>query len=62
MVRRLSDPCHVPAPRGSRTGTQRLKGSKERAVIPKALCEHIVRICEEYIEETEKLNENNQSL
>ena len=41
------DSCHVSAPRGSRTGTQGLKGSKERSVIPKALCEHIVNICEE---------------
>lgn len=43
------DPCHVPAPRGSKTGTQGLRGSKERSVIPSELCEHIVRICEEYI-------------
>lgn len=40
-------PCHVSAPRGSRTGTQGLKGSKERSKIPKELCEHIVTICEE---------------
>ena len=41
------DKCHVSAPRGSKTGTQGLKGSKERSVIPAALCEHIVDICEE---------------
>lgn len=40
------DPCHEPAPRGSKTGTQGLKGSKERSVIPQRLCEHIVHICE----------------
>lgn len=40
------DKCHVPAPRGARTGTQGLKGARERAVIPKQLCEHIVDICE----------------
>lgn len=40
------DPCHVPAPRGSKTGTQGLKGSRERSVIPQKLCEHIVDICE----------------
>ena len=40
------DPCHVSAPRGARTGTQGLKGSKERSIIPAQLCEHIVRICE----------------
>ena len=39
--------CHVPAPRGSRTGTQGLKDAKEKARIPKLLCEHIVTICEE---------------
>lgn len=38
--------CHVAAPRGSRTGTQGLKNSKERSVIPPPLCEHIVDICE----------------
>lgn len=41
------DPCHEKAPRGSRTGTQGLKGSKERSVIPYELCKHIVEICEE---------------
>lgn len=40
------DPCHIRAPRGSKTGTQGLKGSKERSVIPAELCEHIVDICE----------------
>lgn len=47
------DPCHIKAPRGSRTGTQGLKGSKERSVIPKQLCEHIVDICEKHIEKGE---------
>ena len=41
------DPCHEKAPRGSRTGTQGLNGSKERSVIPVELCRHIVKICEE---------------
>lgn len=40
------DSCHQKAPRGSRTGTQGLKGQKERSKIPKKLCEHIVSICE----------------
>ena len=40
------DPCHEKAPRGSRTGTQGLKGSKVRSIIPEALCKHIVEICE----------------
>lgn len=43
---RNGDTCHEKAPRGSRTGTQGLKGSKERSVIPEQLCKHIVRICE----------------
>lgn len=43
------DSCHEAAPRGSKTGTQGLKGSKERAVIPAQLCKHIVDICERYI-------------
>ena len=41
------DPCHEPAPRGSRTGTQGLKNKVTRAVIPEELCNHIVDICEE---------------
>lgn len=40
------DSCHEKAPRGSKTGTQGLKGGKERSVIPNQLCEHIVKICE----------------
>lgn len=42
------DSCHESAPRGSKTGTQGLKDSKERSVIPKQLCDHIVKICEEH--------------
>jgi len=41
------DKCHEPAPRGSRTGTQGLKGNKERSVIPEQLCDYIVEICED---------------
>lgn len=41
------DPCHARAPRGAKTGTQGLKGSKERSIIPADLCRHIVEICEE---------------
>jgi hypothetical protein len=40
------DKCHESAPRGSKTGTQGLKGSVERSVIPKELCEYIVSLCE----------------
>lgn len=42
------DPCHVSAPRGARTGTQGIKGSRDRSLIPPQLCEHIVDICEAY--------------
>jgi hypothetical protein len=38
--------CHESAPRGSKTGTQGLNGSKERSMIPEKLCDHIVSICE----------------
>jgi site-specific DNA-cytosine methylase len=40
------DPCHASAPRGSRTGTQGIKGAYARGILPKALCEHVVEICE----------------
>ena len=42
-------PCHAKAPRGSQTGTQGIKGAKNRSVIPPMLCEHIVDICEREI-------------
>jgi site-specific DNA-cytosine methylase len=41
------DSCHVSAPRGSRTGTQGLKNSIERGIIPKELCLEIIKSCEE---------------
>jgi DNA-binding transcriptional ArsR family regulator len=40
------DKCHVSAPRGSKTGTQGLKGSIERSIIPEELCKYIVNLCE----------------
>ena len=40
------DSCHESAPRGSRTGTQGLKGKIKRSEIPDLLCQHIVDICE----------------
>ena len=36
------DPCHEAAPRGSRTGTQGIKGAIDRAVIPPALCMDVI--------------------
>ena len=41
------DPCHESAPRGSKTGTQGLKGSVDRSRIPAHFCDHIVDICED---------------
>tara|TARA_R100001443_G_scaffold3945_1_gene11872 strand:- start:1290 stop:1898 length:609 start_codon:yes stop_codon:yes gene_type:complete len=35
-------PCHEPAPRGSRTGTQGLKNNYERSVVPYELCKEIL--------------------
>lgn len=39
------DPCHVASPRGSRTGTQGLKGAYERSKIPHELCSELLRSC-----------------
>lgn len=39
------DPCHVAAPRGSKTGTQGLKGAYERSKIPEDLCYEILKSC-----------------
>lgn len=36
------DKCHISAPRGSRTGTQGLKGSYLRSQIPYELCKEII--------------------
>ena len=35
-------PCHVAAPRGSRTGTQGIKGNIARSAIPESLCREIL--------------------
>lgn len=39
------DPCHESAPRGSRTGTQGLKGNYDRSKIPTDLCVDILLSC-----------------
>jgi len=39
------NPDHEKAPRGSRTGTQGLKGNTERSVIPKELIKEIIGAC-----------------
>ena len=38
------DNCHEKAPRGTKQGTQGLKGAVERSRIPRMLCDHIARI------------------
>lgn len=42
-------PCHTPAPRGSRTGTQGLKGNYERSKIPTELCLEVIADAENYV-------------
>lgn len=39
------DPCHIAAPRGSRTGTQGLSGAYTRSIIPADLCLEIMKSC-----------------
>ena len=46
-------PCHMSAPRGSKSGTQLIKGAKDRARLPDLLCQHIVDISEDYIGKTD---------
>lgn len=41
--------CHESAPRGSKSGVQGVKGSKDRSRIPDALCDYIVELCENKI-------------
>lgn len=43
---RNGDPCHEPAPRGSRTGTQGIDGAYDRSRIPEELCEEIIEAAE----------------
>lgn len=50
------DPCHARAPRGAKTGTQGLR-KVDRSRIPDALCDHIVRISEDYISRLDAANE-----
>ncbi len=46
------DPCHEKAPRGARTGIQRIKDPALKSIYPEELCRHIVRICERYMNES----------
>jgi len=38
-------PCHEAAPRGSKTGTQGLKGNYLRSIVPYELCKEILESC-----------------
>jgi len=38
------DNCHEKAPRGSKTGTQGLKNSRERSIVPQNLCIEIAEV------------------
>lgn len=40
------EPCHVAAPRGSKTGTQGLKGAKDRSRVPYQLGKEILSVLE----------------
>lgn len=39
-------PCHEAAPRGAKTGTQGLKGARERSRVPYALGEELLKVLE----------------
>jgi hypothetical protein len=39
--------CHESSPRGTTGGVQGMSNAEERAIIPKKLCEEILRVCEQ---------------
>jgi hypothetical protein len=39
------DPCHSPAPRGSKQGVQGQKGAAERGIVPHDLCLEMIASC-----------------
>lgn len=43
---RNGDPCHEPAPRGSRSGTQGIQGALQRAKLPQELCQEVISASE----------------
>jgi len=49
-------PCHVAAPRGSRTGTQGIKGYKDRSRVPNELCASIIEQVENLLKEPTNAN------
>lgn len=40
-------PCHISAPRGSKTGTQGIKTYYDRSKVPEQLCEEIIKALQE---------------
>jgi site-specific DNA-cytosine methylase len=50
------DPCHVAAPRGSRTGTQGRSNAYERSKIPDDLCNEILKSCLSKSEKKDTIN------
>jgi site-specific DNA-cytosine methylase len=50
------DPCHVAAPRGSRTGTQGRSNAYERSKIPDELCFEILKSCLSKSENKDTIN------
>lgn len=40
------DSCHVAAPRGSKAGTQGIKGAYTRSIVPTRLCLEVLLSCE----------------
>ena len=49
--------CHDAAPRGSKTGTQGIRGARDRARIPAMLCRHVADICEAFVSQHENERE-----
>jgi len=51
---KAGDKCHEPAPRGSKTGTQGLKGAIERGRIPEQFCSLLAKQIKEEINKANK--------
>ena len=48
MCKNGNNACHAAAPRGAKTGTQGIKGSAERAVVPWELWDELLTAAESY--------------
>lgn len=46
---RNGDPCHESAPRGARTGTQGIKGARDRGKLPDELCVEVIEAAEKWV-------------